>query len=280
MAPTPVVCAARQLRYDGRMTCPVCRADRACAEVGRYLRCPACGALFLATAPGASSLEAFSGAAATAREAADQARAAWFAARLDEALRHAPPPSGPCRLVDIGCGAGILLGAAAARGWEVAAIELSPELAARARARVPAARVVVGDAVTTTDWPWPGKADVVVALDVLEHVVDPPALLARCRQGLRPGGVLLLQTPNARSLRARWQGARWPMLDPDQHLVLYPPRELRRALERAGFAVERCRTVSGTGLEQGAGRAVAAAREAVLAAGGLGNALRLLARAV
>lgn len=262
------------------MTCPACRADRACREVGRYLRCPACGALFLAAPPASSSLEAFSGAAAAARERADQERAGWFAARLDEAFRHVRPVAGPRRLVDVGCGAGILLGAAAARGWDVAAIELSPELAARARARVPAARVVVGDAATTPDWPWPGAADIVVALDVLEHVVDPAGLLARCRAGLRPGGVLLLQTPNARSLRARLQGARWPMLDPAQHIVLYPPRELRRALDGAGFAVARCRTVSGTGCERGAARVLAQARETALAAGGLGNALRVIAVAV
>lgn len=69
------------------------------------------------------------------------------------------------------------------------------------------------------------------------------------------------------------------MLDPAQHLMLYPPRELRRALESAGFAVVSCRTVSGTGCEAGPARVVAAVREVVLAAGGLGNAVLVVGRA-
>lgn len=263
-----------------RMECRICRATTAFANVGEYLRCPACGGLFLVAAPAAPANAPFSGAAAARCEAADLARTEYFRRRLALASRHLVPAVVAPRLVEVGCGAGILLAEAAARGWRTAAVELSPELAAMARTRVPAAVVVTGDAVTTPDWPWPGQADAVVALDVLEHVTDPEALLARCRAALRPGGLLLLQTPNARSLRARLQGGRWPMLDPAQHLFLYPPRELRGALERAGFAVVACRTVSGTGCEAGLKRVAAGLRESALAAGGLGNAVLVVGRAV
>ena len=261
------------------MNCRICRAAAGFAHVGAYARCAACGGFFLPDPPALPGNAPFSGAAAAHCEAADLVRKAYFRRRLDLALRHANVVSGPGRLVDVGCGAGILLADAAARGWQVAGVELSPELAARAQERVPTATIVTGDAVSGTEWPWPGAADVVIALDVLEHVVDPPALLQRCRAGLRPGGVLVVQTPNARSLRARWQKHRWPMLDPAQHLVLYPPVQLRHALREAGFVVETCQTVSGTSCEVGLSRIVAAAREAALSPGELGNAVLVVARA-
>lgn len=261
------------------MNCRICRSAARFAHVGAYARCAACGGFFLPDPPALPGNAPFSGAAAAHCEAADLVREAYFRRRLDLALRHANVDSGPGRLVDVGCGAGILLADAAARGWQVAGVELSPELAARAQERVPTATIVTGDAVSGSEWPWPGAADVVIALDVLEHVVDPPALLQRCRAGLRPGGVLVVQTPNARSLRARWQMDRWPMLDPAQHLVLYPPAQLRRALREAGFEVETRQTVSGTGCEVGLSRIVAAAREAALSPGELGNAVLVVARA-
>ncbi len=263
-----------------RVNCRLCGNAIAPRRVGAYHGCPACGGLFLAEPPATPANAPFSGEAAVRCEAADLARAAYFRGRLDEALRHAPAAGGIApRLVDVGCGAGILLAEAAARGWRVAGVELSPELAAMARARVPGAEIATGDATGPVVWPWPGEADIVIALDVLEHVTDPALLLARCRAALRTGGILLLQTPNARSLRARWQRERWPMLDPAQHLALYPPRELRRALQAAGFVVVACRTVSGTGCETGPARLVAALRGAALAAGGLGNAVLVAARA-
>lgn len=261
------------------LNCRLCRTVVTPARVGDYHRCPACGGFFLINAPATPTNAPFTGTEAVRCEAADLRRIAYFRSRLAEAMRHFKPAAEAPRLVDVGCGAGILLAQAAARGWQVAGVELSPELAAMARARVSGAVIVTGDAVATPEWPWPGQADAVIALDVLEHVVEPSTLLARCRAALRPGGVLLLQTPNARSLRARWQKERWPMLDPAQHLMLYPPRELRRALESAGFAVVSCRTVSGTGCEAGPARAVAAVREVVLAAGGLGNAVLVVGRA-
>ena len=262
-----------------RLNCRLCGAVIVPAGVGAYFRCPACGGLFLAAPPTAPANAPFTGPEARRCEAADLERSAYFRGRLADAMRRTGPVANAPRLVDVGCGAGILLAEAAARGWQVAGVELSPELAAMARARVPGAVIVCGDAVGAPAWPWPGQADLVIALDVLEHVAEPTLLLARCRAALRPGGVLLLQTPNARSLRARWQRERWPMLDPAQHLVLYPPRELRRALQAAGFAVVSCRTVSGTGCETGLARAIAVLRGAVLAAGGLGNAVLLVGRA-
>ncbi len=75
--------------------------------------------------------------------------------------------------------------------------------------------------------------DVVTAIEVLEHTLDPVAELRRIRQLLRPGGLLLLTTGNAAPFAANL--TRWPYVVPEIHVSFFEPGTLRRALQRAGF---------------------------------------------
>jgi SAM-dependent methyltransferase len=84
-----------------------------------------------------------------------------------------------------------------------------------------------------------GSFDVVSLQDCLEHLTDPPAALARVRELLRPGGALLVTTPNTRSWLARLQGTSWLSLKFPEHVVLYDAASLSRALAEAGFRVRR-----------------------------------------
>lgn len=97
--------------------------------------------------------------------------------------------------VDIGCGggAGTALLADAARAHTVVGVDLS-EPALRRGAGEGRYRPVrsSGTALALRD----GAADAVALDDVIEHLVDPDALLAEIRRVLRPGGVLFLSTPN------------------------------------------------------------------------------------
>ena len=77
------------------------------------------------------------------------------------------------------------------------------------------------------DGRWPvadAQADVVLATETLEHVVDPPAFLAEAHRCLRPGGRLVLTVPFA---------ARWHYIPNDYWR--FTPSALRILLERAGF---------------------------------------------
>ena len=87
---------------------------------------------------------------------------------------------------------------------------------------------------------------VIMMLNLIEHVADPSAMLARAAELLLPGGVLWLQTPNFRSLDARVFGRWWAGLHCPRHWVVFSDVGLRRALERAGLdPVELHRTQGG-----------------------------------
>jgi 2-polyprenyl-3-methyl-5-hydroxy-6-metoxy-1,4-benzoquinol methylase len=84
-----------------------------------------------------------------------------------------------------------------------------------------------------------GSFDVVTAIEVLEHVVDPVVDLRRIRQLLRPGGLLFLTTGNSEPYAARL--SRWSYAQPDVHISLFTPHSLALALTKAGFRPE-CRS--------------------------------------
>jgi SAM-dependent methyltransferase len=78
-----------------------------------------------------------------------------------------------------------------------------------------------------------GSFDVVTAIEVLEHTLDPLEELRRIRGLLRPGGLLLLTTGNAAPFAERL--TRWPYVIPEIHVSFFEPETLRRALGTAGF---------------------------------------------
>jgi ubiquinone/menaquinone biosynthesis C-methylase UbiE len=80
------------------------------------------------------------------------------------------------------------------------------------------------------------RFDVVTAIEVLEHVIDPVAVLKEIRRLLKPGGVVFLTTGNARPYRGRLLS--WPYVLPDIHVSFFEPATLERALTIAGFRPE------------------------------------------
>jgi SAM-dependent methyltransferase len=78
-----------------------------------------------------------------------------------------------------------------------------------------------------------GRFDVVTAIEVIEHVLDPVAELRRIQALLRPGGLLFLTTGNAEPYAKRLLS--WHYLRPEVHISLFQPASLGLALERAGL---------------------------------------------
>ena len=120
-------------------------------------------------------------------------------------------------------------------------IEQDP--AAAEVAREVCEEVLVGD-VETMELPFaPASFDVVLCGDLVEHLRDPGAFLARARPFLVPGGRLVLTTPNVANwamrlglLAGRWSYTDRGILD-RTHLHLFTRRTLVETLERAGYEV-------------------------------------------
>ncbi|MBL8898796.1 MAG: methyltransferase domain-containing protein [Planctomycetes bacterium] len=160
------------------------------------------------------------------------------------------------RWLDAGVGIGVFARELAQRGAEVIGLDFAPAVLAEARTEVPEARLLRADLErlplrTAT-------CDGALALDVLEHLVEPRLLLAELARVLRPGAPLLLSTDNART-PSRWRGlrrvfhavrrrgasqrelerVRREFPSPSNHVRLYAPSEVLQLLRVAGFRVRR-----------------------------------------
>ncbi len=155
----------------------------------------------------------------------------WYRARwtLMEQLLADRVPAGSTAL-DIGCGTGELLDVLARCGAAVVAgTDLSEEALGYARRRVGAGTILasLAEAVPFAS----ACAEVVVSLEVLEHLDDPLAALAEYHRVLRPGGTLLVTVPAYQSL--------WGAHDVAAgHRRRYRLGELRAQVSSAGFEVE------------------------------------------
>jgi 2-polyprenyl-6-hydroxyphenyl methylase / 3-demethylubiquinone-9 3-methyltransferase len=112
------------------------------------------------------------------------------------------------RVLDVGCGTGFLLEQLAGRGFSGVGVDLSPESVAHASRRLEEIgaldrlSAVVGSAYEPPEGPF----DLICLTDVLEHLEDPRACLRALASRLAPGGLVVVSTPNRRSLPGarRW----------------------------------------------------------------------------
>lgn len=135
--------------------------------------------------------------------------------------------------LEIGCSSGFFLEELQARGFrDVHGCE--PSVEARALAH-PKVREGIRTGFFTAE-AYPDAAfDLICAFQTLDHLADPKAFLAACLRKLRPGGHLYLIVHHAGSLQAKVFGEKSPIIDVE-HIYLFTPKTLKRAVEEAGFA--------------------------------------------
>lgn len=229
-----------------RVPCPLCgaRRDRELFVVGvrRIVRCEACGVVFRNPRPEAraAAQEFGSGRAEVEDEAWLGARRSTPFSRFLDAW-----PGRPGRLLDVGCGGGWFLKAAAERGWQGVGVDLSPLAVRHARERL---GVDARQGTLEAQGLEPASFDLVTLWNVLDVVPDPLGLLRATHDLIRSGGMLHLRIPNypfqrtalgaTRALRLLGLG---PWLDRRPHFVFifnltsFSGRTIRLFLDRAGF---------------------------------------------
>ncbi len=103
--------------------------------------------------------------------------------------------------LDVGCGAGLLAEPLARLGAKVTGIDAAPEVIAVARDHAAGQGLEVDYRHAAVE-DVAGRFDLVTSMEVIEHVADPRAFLARLAARLAPGGLMILSTPN-RTARSR-----------------------------------------------------------------------------
>lgn len=136
-------------------------------------------------------------------------------------------------LLDVGCGSGLLLEAAAQAGIAAQGIEAShPAVVSAQRRGLSVQEGYFQDNASPAD-----SFAVIVMSHVLEHVADPRSMARTAFNVLKPGGHLCLSQTNYLGTLPKLLGKRWYAWVPDQHFTHFSPPGLAQLLRSAGFTV-------------------------------------------
>lgn len=148
------------------------------------------------------------------------------------------------RLLDVGTATGEFLAVMSDQGWEVTGIE-------------PFSHAGNPHGLTIHRFDFPSECelpsdsyDVITAWAVFEHLHDPAGAFRECARMLVPGGRLIIQVPNLRSIWSRWSLQE----DVPRHLYFFSPRTLRGYADKYGLELEQ--VTHTTNLYAGSGRGV------------------------
>ncbi len=142
-------------------------------------------------------------------------------------------------LLDIGCAAGFFLDEARKDGWDVYGVEMSKWAVDHAKNNLGLKNIFQG---LLSDAKLPKNFfDAVVMTDVIEHLIEPRAVLEEIRPILKAKGVLCCNTPDIGSLMSRVLGAKWWGIK-QAHLFYFNKFTLNQLLTASGFHVTKVRS--------------------------------------
>jgi 2-polyprenyl-3-methyl-5-hydroxy-6-metoxy-1,4-benzoquinol methylase len=136
-------------------------------------------------------------------------------------------------LLDFGAASGILVSEAAKLGALAIGVEKSRWLVEQAERKSRPVTIRTLTELESENM----KFDVITLVDVIEHVDDPLGTLIQCERLLRPGGKILLTTPDHASIARQLFRAKWWHYRA-AHITYFSLRDLNFLAERAGFEIE------------------------------------------
>jgi 2-polyprenyl-3-methyl-5-hydroxy-6-metoxy-1,4-benzoquinol methylase len=206
---------------------------------GPLVRCPSCGLYYVGARSSRLAFEENASAAETVarvRQAnrnfrdldrSEERRLALLNSRWRVDLIRRYCPAG--RLLEVGCARGDFL-EIAREVFDVEGVEPNPELAGSARHVAP---VHCGLLESSTSRGF----DIAASFHVIEHVESPRRFVHQLSERVRPGGWVVIETPNINSPAFRLLRSRWRQFIPE-HYYFFDPRTVTRLLQSAGLTVE------------------------------------------
>jgi len=203
--------------------------------------CPSCGLVQLVPTPTPETLRAlyegdsyFDGEAGTGYSEYEDQEEEYLATFREDVRRIGEfIPSG--RILEVGCGYGYFLQAAEEAGYDAYGIDLSPMAVEWAAKRHPD-RVFLGLLEEVPEIQGQ-KYDVIFGSHLIEHLTEPSDFLRQAGKLLRPGGLVVMVTPNIKSLLSRVSGSRWVSFKIPEHVSYYDPATITTLLSRTGYTV-------------------------------------------
>ncbi len=164
-------------------------------------------------------------------------------ARFEREAKARRPFEG-LRLLDVGCGGGLVCEPMARLGFSVTGLDASDEAIGVARAHAEALGLAIGYQQGGIEDLAAAAFDLILALEIVEHVSDPAAFVRQCAAALAPGGLLVLSTLN-RTVKSLALGKfaaeyllRWAPVGAHDWRKFVPPDQLRALLAADGLTVE------------------------------------------
>ncbi|MFN8166082.1 MAG: class I SAM-dependent methyltransferase [Bacteroidia bacterium] len=216
--------------------CPLCSSSRIATlyKTKDFIsQCRDCGFAFSAFIPTQAELENYYLHYHRYTEVSETLRK-----RYNQILDFLEPYKKLNQLIEIGCGEGFFLEEAVKRGWNVC----GTELASPARDICKSKNISVFESTEDLFKSISGKADVILSLEVMEHLPSPHPEVSRYNELLRNGGAFYLTTPNFNSLSRKILGEDWSVYIYPEHLMYYTPSTINRLFHDHGFRKVKIKT--------------------------------------
>lgn len=227
--------------------CPVCRRGRSetfCRKSGKeYRQCSNCTHVFLTTPPESEDITKYYSDRTSHHSSTTKQQWDYSEAKFDNfympLLKRIERLSNGKQILDVGCSNGAFLKAAERRGWSAEGLEL--ETSSYQVALQNGLHVRNEDLVSCA---FPDQAfDIVTMWQLIEHLSAPREFITEIKRILRPGGLLVISTPNVQSIAWKLLREQWGAVEPEVHLHLFTVKSLKYLIQDVGFETKAIETL-------------------------------------